>query len=84
MALSPQEVKVLTLVALGYSDKEIGMKLNISYGTVRNHIDKVILKLHARNRANAVLIYKLLNKNWLEEFYETYRNSLDSRFVLSF
>lgn len=84
MALSPQEVKVLTLVALGYSDKEIGMKLNISYGTVRNHIDKVVLKLHARNRANAVLIYKLLNKNWLEEFYETYRNSLDSRFVLSF
>lgn len=84
MALSPQEVKVLTLVALGYSDKEIGMKLNISYGTVRNHIDKVVLKLHARNRSNAVLIYKLLNKNWLEEFYETYRNSLDSRFVLSF
>lgn len=84
MALSPQEVKVLTLVALGYSDKEIGMKLNISYGTVRNHIDKVILKLHARNRANAVLIYKLLNKKWLEEFYETYRNSLDSRFVLSY
>ena len=66
MALSPQEVKVLTLVALGYSDKEIGMKLNISYGTVRNHIDKVVLKLHARNRSNAVLIYKLLNKNWLE------------------
>lgn len=84
MALSPQEVKVLTLVALGYSDKEIGMKLNISYGTVRNHIDKVVLKLHARNRSNAVLIYKLLNKNWLEEFYETYRNSLDSRFVLSY
>lgn len=83
MALSPKEVKVLTLTALGYSDKEIGVKLNISYGTVRNHIDKIVLKLHAQNRTHAVIIYKLLNKNWLEEYYETYRNSLDCRKILS-
>ena len=36
MALSPKELKVLTLVALGYSDKEIGVELKIAYGTVRN------------------------------------------------
>ena len=40
MALSPKEVQVLTLTALGYSDKEIGVKLNIAYATVRNHIDR--------------------------------------------
>ena len=50
MALSPKEVKVLTLVAMGYSDKEIGVELKIAYGTVRNHIDKVVLKLNAQNR----------------------------------
>lgn len=83
MALSPKEVEVLTLTALGYSDKEIGAKLNIAYGTVRNHIDKIVLKLRAQNRTHAVLVYKLLNKNWLEEHYETYRNSLDSRRLLS-
>lgn len=83
MALSPKEVEVLTLTALGYSDKEIGAKLNIAYGTVRNHIDRIVLKLHALNRTHAVTIYKLLNKNWLEEYYETYHNSLDCGKVLS-
>jgi DNA-binding NarL/FixJ family response regulator len=82
MTLSPKEVRVLTLTALGYSDKEIGVKLNIAYGTVRNHIDKIVLKLHAQNRTHAVMIYKILNKDWLEEHYETYRNSLDSRSIL--
>ncbi len=83
MALSPKEIEVLTLVALGFSDKEISFKLKISYGTVRSHIDKSVLKLNARNRSNAILIYKLINKEWLEEYYETYYNSLDSRAVLS-
>ena len=83
MALSPKEVKVLTLAALGYCDKEIGNKLNISYGTVRNHMDRIVLKLNARNRTHAAIIYKLNNKNWLAEYYETYSNSLDSRDLLS-
>ena len=81
--LSPKELKVLSLGALGFSDKEIAVKLNISYGTVRTHIDKTVLKLNARNRSNAILIYKLINKEWLEEFYETYNNTLDSRELLS-
>ena len=83
MILSPKEFKVLTLTALGFSDKEIALELKIKYCTVRNHIDRVVLKLNARNRANAVLIYKLLHKDWLEEYYETYSNSLDSRNLLS-
>ena len=83
MTLSPKEIKVLSLVALGLSDKEIAIKLKISYGTVRTHIDKIVLKLCARNKSNAVLIYKMIHKEWLEEFYETYNNSLDSRKLLS-
>ena len=58
MKLSPREVEVITLVALGYSDKEIGVTLKITYGTVRNHIDKVILKLQAQNRTNDLQVYK--------------------------
>ena len=84
MALSSRELEVLSLVALGYSDKEIAIKLKISYGTVRNHIDKAILKLNARNRTNAALIYKMINKEWLGEFYEAYCNSLDSRNLLPY
>lgn len=83
MLLSPKEAEVLTLVALGYSDKEICVQLKIAYGTVRNHIDRAVLKLRAQNRTHAVMIYKFINKDWLEEYYEAYNNSLDSRNVLS-
>lgn len=83
MALTPKELEVLTLVALGYSDKQISKNLKISYGTVRNHIDRIILKLQAENRAHAVIVYKMLNKNWLEEYYETHYNTLDRRRILS-
>lgn len=84
MTLSPKELEVLTLVALGYSDKEISVKLKIAYGTVRNHIDKAILKLNAQNRTHAVVVYKLKNKNWLENLYEENNNTLDHRGVLSY
>lgn len=83
MKLSPREVEVITLVALGYSDKEIGVTLKITYGTVRNHIDKVVLKLQAQNRTHAVMIYKFINRDWLEEYYEENNHTLDSRNVLS-
>lgn len=84
MALSPKELEVLTLAALGYSDKEISKHLNISYGTVRCHIDKVVLKLNAQNRTHAAIKYKMcVNKKWLEEYYEKDTNTLDSRRILS-
>lgn len=64
--LSKRQVEVITLIALGYSDKQIGTKLGISYGTVRGHIGKITAKLGAQNRTQAVLNYKLQNKEWLE------------------
>lgn len=82
MTLSPKEVEAITLVALGYSDKEICCAMKIAYGTVRNHIDRAVLKLHAQNRTHAVMIYKLMNKEWLEEFYEADNHTLDSRNLL--
>lgn len=83
MALSPKEIKVLTLVALGYSDKEIGITLKIAYATVRTHIDKAVLKLNANNRTHAVMIYKFMNRHWLEEFYEEDNHTLDGRNLFS-
>ena len=56
MKLTPKETDVITLVAAGYSDKEIGFQLNISYGTVRDYIDKIILKTQARNRTHAAML----------------------------
>lgn len=67
MKLSPKEIKVLTLVALGYSDKEIGVKLNVKYGTIRTYIDRIVHKLKARNRTNAAVIYISKNPKWINK-----------------
>ncbi len=65
MKLTPKESAVITLVASGYSDKEIGVILKISYGTVRDYIDKIVLKLQARNRTHAAILYAKIHSDWL-------------------
>ncbi len=52
--LSPREMEILTLVAKGKSNKEIGAKLSISEGTVRVHASNLLTKLHCTGRAQAV------------------------------
>lgn len=62
--LSPKEHNVLTLIACGFTDKEVALKLNISIRTVQTHIASILLKLKARNRVNAVVVYMHLNPKW--------------------
>lgn len=57
MNLSPKELKVLTLVAEGMSDKEIGVELEISERTVQTHLTRIMLKLQAKNRGNAAVLF---------------------------
>jgi DNA-binding NarL/FixJ family response regulator len=52
--LSAREKEVLQLLSRGYLYKEIGGKLNISTGTVRQHIHKIYEKLHVQNRTEAI------------------------------
>ena len=52
--LSNREKEVLQLLSKGYLYKEIGDRLNISTGTVRQHIHKIYEKLHVQNRTEAV------------------------------
>ena len=56
LKLSPREKQTLELIAAGFVDKEIAAELGIAYGTIRNHVDKTVLKLGATNRAHAVAI----------------------------
>ncbi len=66
MRLSPKEVRVLTLVAKGYSDKEVGVKLKISERTVQTHMTRILLKLDAKNRVNAAVLFFINNPKLLE------------------
>ncbi|MBQ8460543.1 response regulator transcription factor [bacterium] len=63
MKLSPRKLEILTLIARGYSDKEISYKLQMSSRTVQTHIYSIFSKLNARNRANAVAIYMQAHPN---------------------
>ena len=65
MKLTPREREVITLVAKGYIDKEISVKLKISARTVQSHIKFAMAKLQARNRSNAVAI--LLSKKFIRK-----------------
>lgn len=64
MRLSPKEHDVLTLIACGFTDKEVAAKLKISIRTVQSHLSSILLKLNARNRVNAVVVYMQLNPKW--------------------
>ncbi|WP_436536830.1 alpha/beta fold hydrolase [Actinoplanes sp. HUAS TT8] len=52
--LTPREGEVLTLVAAGESNAEIGRRLGISVHTVERHLGNLYRKIGARGRADAV------------------------------
>jgi DNA-binding CsgD family transcriptional regulator len=55
--LSAREVEVARLVATGLSNQEVAERLNVSYFTARNHVERVLSKLGvgSRSRVGAVL-----------------------------
>jgi DNA-binding NarL/FixJ family response regulator len=54
-SLTPREEEVLSLLAEGLSNKEIGARLHLTEGTVKNYVSTVIAKLQANDRTHAVV-----------------------------
>jgi DNA-binding NarL/FixJ family response regulator len=54
--LTAREREMMALAAEGYSNEEIARKLYLSVLTVRTHIQRAMMKLHARDRAQLVVI----------------------------
>jgi RNA polymerase sigma factor (sigma-70 family) len=52
--LSARENEILQLLSKGLLYKEISDRLNISTGTVRQHIHRIYEKLHVQNRTEAI------------------------------
>ena len=52
--ISPRELEVLKSVASGKSNKEIGVQLFISEGTVKTHVANLLTKLEVPGRTSAV------------------------------
>jgi two-component system response regulator DevR len=55
--LSPQERRVLALVAEGKTNKEVGESLGLSDNTVKNYLGSVFEKLHIKRRSQAAALY---------------------------
>ena len=53
-ALTERQVKILKLVSQGFSSKEIGEKLDITYYTVTTHIKNIYNKLQVNSRTEAL------------------------------
>jgi len=51
--LSPQEERILSLVADGRTNKEIGDELNLAEKTVKNYVSSILSKLEVARRAEA-------------------------------
>ena len=54
--LTERERDVLTLVARGMSNAEIGHQLYVSPATVKTHVARILTKLDARDRAQLIVI----------------------------
>ena len=53
--LTPREEEVMRLLVEGLSNKEIGTRLHLTEGTVKNYVSAIIAKLQANDRTHAVV-----------------------------
>lgn len=54
--LSARQREILTMLAAGESNKEIGRALNISTGTVKAHLESLYRRLDVKNRTQAAML----------------------------
>jgi len=60
-SLTPQQYRVLELVALGRLNKQIAAELAIEETTVKAHVSAALAKLGVRNRTQASLVFRELD-----------------------
>jgi two-component system response regulator DevR len=56
-SLSPQERRVLTLIAAGKTNKEVGGELGLTEKTVKNYLANIFAKLDVTRRSQAVAMF---------------------------
>ena len=54
-SLTQRETEVLVLIATGLSNTEIGERLYLAQPTVKTHVGRILMKLEARDRVQAVV-----------------------------
>ncbi|POH67878.1 MULTISPECIES: response regulator transcription factor [Cryobacterium] len=54
LILTSRELEVLRMVALAYSNREVGLQLSLAEGTVKRHVSNIFTKLDVTSRMGAV------------------------------
>ena len=54
LGISPRELDVLREIAAGHSNKEIAVRLHVSPNPVKTHVARLLEKLEARRRTDAL------------------------------
>ena len=54
-SLTQRETEVLVLIATGLSNTEIGERRFLAQPTVKTHVGRILMKLEARDRVQAVV-----------------------------
>ncbi len=63
--LSPQEERILTLVAEGKTNLEIALDLHLAAKTVKNYVSAILAKLEMSRRSEAAAYFaKLTSRNY--------------------
>ena len=57
LGINESEEEIITLVARGLNNKEIGEELFLSEGTVRNYLSNILSKLELRDRTQLAVFY---------------------------
>ncbi len=64
-SLTPQQVRVLMMLAEGLLNKQIAYELGVSEATVKAHVSAILQKLGVDSRTQAVItLNKIENGNW--------------------
>jgi DNA-binding NarL/FixJ family response regulator len=81
-ALTPREIEVLSQVALGRKNNDIGMRLGMKPSTVRVHVSAILQKLGVRNRGEAQLIAQRLERVNATQLRDAEKGSFDLDLLL--
>ena len=60
--LTPREQEVLELIAMDCSNQEIARRLQVSQGTVKNHVHQILKKLGVNDRQKAIALWRLFRQ----------------------
>lgn len=64
--LSQRQLQILELIASGLSNKDIGLQLDLTTGTVKQHLNAIFTKLGVSNRTWAASIWQEAERNRID------------------